>query len=329
MDGTWVDKLRTVADRNRPRSKPQLWENFGLAVRRRLAFEVKHRVSPGWLDQPQTIELSGVGFDDGRPPLRMEIVPREVMSKALFLYGTFEISETRLFQAFLRPGMTLVDVGANIGCHTLLGARLVGPSGAVYSFEPNAAVRERLERNVALNGFDNVQVRAQAMAARSGELRFYVSAVPENTGISSIVPGPGLGTEGEVVDAVSLDDFAAQLGDRHIDLFKMDIEGAELQVIEGGRGLLARPDAPALLFESFKVEPLLEALRGLGYQIRRLHYQLATGLELPDADAPLRSLFDGYESPNYFAAKDPAVFAAVIARANAARSSSLRFLGRF
>jgi FkbM family methyltransferase len=250
------------------------------------------------------------------------------MNKAIFLYGIFEISETRLFQALLRPGMTLVDVGANMGYYSLLGARLVGTEGRVFSFEPNSVVREQLSRNVAMNGFTNISIRPEAMAGTSGELRFYISDVPENSGISSLVPGSGLGSEGKVVPAVSLDDFSRGLGTRKIDLLKMDIEGAELQVIQGGRGLLARKDAPALLFESFDVAPLLAALNELGYQVRRLHYRLDVGLELPAADQPFSGLFDGYESPNYFAAKDPAIFDWVIGRTNSKRAPLLRILGR-
>ncbi len=69
-------------------------------------------------------------------------------------------------------------------------------------------------------------------------------------------------------------------------------------------------------------------MRALGYKIRRLHYPLENGLELPDAEAPLRSLFEDYEAPNYFAAKDEGVFSEAVARANAKRSAALRFLGR-
>src|SRR5258708_23981094 len=118
MDGSWVESLKTVARRNRPSRKPQLWENVPMALHRRIEFEVSRRLSPGWLDRPRIINLSEVGFEDGHVPLRMEVVPREVMNKALFLYGTFEISETRLVQSLLRPGMTFVDVGANIGYYT-------------------------------------------------------------------------------------------------------------------------------------------------------------------------------------------------------------------
>ncbi len=108
----------------------------------------------------------------------------------------------------------------------------------------------------------------------------------------------------------------------------MDIEGAELDVLEGGERLLAGSDAPALLFESFDVTRLLPTLLRFGYHVRRLHYTLADGLALPDALAPLDSLFAAYESPNYFASKDSGLFDSVIADANGKRAQSLRLLGR-
>jgi len=285
------------------------------------------RVNADWMDRTHLIELSDVGCSRGSSPLKMQVTPREKINRALFLYGTFEISETRLVQSFLRPGMRFLDVGANIGYYTLLAARLVGPEGDVFSFEPNPEVRARLEENIHLNQFGNVTVRSEAMTRESGEVRFYVSDVSDNSGISSIVPGAGL-RDAQVVPAVSLDDFVARLPSPHVDLFKMDIEGAELDVLEGGRRFLAREDAPALLFESFDVSRLLPTLEGLGYHVRRLHYTLADGLELPDARAHLDSLFAEYEPPNYFAAKEPATFERVIEQANAKRPRSLRFLGR-
>jgi FkbM family methyltransferase len=322
-----MDKLTSVAWRNRPSRKPQLWEDLPLALRRRLKYEVSLRFKGRWLDEPQLVELSQVGFDDAGPPLQVEIVPRDLMNKALFLYGTFEISETRLVQALLRPGMTVIDVGANVGYYTLIAARLVGPGGLVHSFEPNGVVREQLQANVHRNGFTNVRAHDSAVARHTGHVKFYVSTNRENSGTSSIVPGAGLAEEGVDVPCISLDDFATELAPRSIDLLKIDIEGAELDVFEGGRRLLGGPAAPDLLFESFKVERLLDLLGELGYQVRRLHYTLRNGLELPRSDEPIDNIFAAYEPPNYFAVKDPSRLDEIVRLANARRSQALHWLG--
>ncbi len=316
--------------RNRPSQKPQLWEDLPLAVLRRIEIEVFQRTRSGWMDTPHVVDLSLVGMGPMEPPIRMSLLLRDAIAKALFLYGTYEICGTRLMQAFLRPGMTFVDVGANIGYYTLLAVRAIRDATAVYAFEPNAGVRTRLEENLRLNGvFGRVQVRRQAVARASGEIAFYKSTASDNSGLSSILPGSGRSDEAEVVPSVSLDDFATTLpAGRSIDLIKIDVEGAELEVLAGGAGLLARADGPALVFESMDIAASSAVLAAHGYAIRRLHYTLGGGLELVELGAPFHGIFDAYEPPNYFAVKDPALFAAVVKRANARHSPALRALGR-
>jgi FkbM family methyltransferase len=325
---SWAERLKTVARRNRPSQKPQLWENLPLALRRRVEFEVSHRLSADWLDRPRLIALSQVGFGDGLAPLRMEVVTRDAMNKSLFLYGTLEISETRLIQSLLQPGMCFVDVGGNIGYHTLIGARIVGPSGVVHTFEPNLVVRSALSANLERNGLKNVVVHGEAVTRQSGSVRFYKSVWSGNSGISSIIPGDGLSDEGEDVPSISLDDFVATLGHRAIDLLKIDVEGAEMDVIEGGRRTLTGTNAPALLFESFEVEPLLDVLGGLGFHVRRLDYTLANGLELRAPGEAIETIFSEYEPPNYFAVKEQGRFDLIVEKANAKRLPAFHLLGR-
>jgi FkbM family methyltransferase len=325
---SWIQRVRDVAVRNRPSRKPQLWEDPWLAMRRRLAFEVNRKRHDGWLDQPHVIDLSRVGFDDDDPaPPRMAVVPREMINQSLFLYGTFEISETRLIQSLLREGMTFLDIGANIGYYTVIGARLVGPTGKVHCFEPHSEIRTQLEENVARNGYQNVVVHAEAMAERTGTVSFFVSADEQNQGTSSIVRGSGEKVARQV-PSVCLDEFVTRLNPPRLDLIKMDIEGAELQVIAGGRRTLAADDAPPIIFEAANLEPIARALSAFGYRIRRHHYTLARGLDLLDPDAVFDDIFKDYEAPNYFAAKNEGVFQAAIAGANADRPAALRLLGR-
>ena len=323
----WWDTLRQVVGRNRPNRKPQLWEDFRLAAGRRARFEIGRRFDPDWLDRPHIVRLSKVGFSSPVAPLKIELVPRELMNQAIFLYGAFEISETRLVQALLRPGMTFVDVGANIGYYTLVAARLVGDHGLVHSFEPHDELRARLGENLRRNGLDNVVVHSEAIADASGEVEFFASTWGANQGISSIIRGGARG-DGRTVKSLSLDDFFSTLAGRRVDLVKMDIEGAELRAIEGGVRTFRGIAAPPLIFEGHEIGPLVDALKRFDYKIRRIHYTLEGGLELPAVDAPSRSLFEAYEAPNYFAAKDDAVFEEVLARANGGRSPLLCMLGR-
>jgi FkbM family methyltransferase len=330
MQQSWIERLKVVVARNRPRHKPQLWEDFPLAVRRRLQLELGQRTQPNWLDTPHIVDLSRVGAEDSGAPTRMSLMLRDSIARALFLYGTFEISGTRLMQAFLMPGMTFVDVGANIGYYTLLAARAVRDVGRVYAFEPNAAIRPRLEENLRLNQLlDSVQVYPHAVTRASGQIRFYPSITPDNSGVSSILPGAGRSDEGEVISCMSLDDFRAALpGSRRIDLMKIDVEGAELEVLAGAGRILAADQAPAIMFESRDLDAVGAVLRSYGYAIRRLDYTLAGGLGLVEPSVSFQSIFDDYEPPNYFAAKDAAIFRQVIGQGSAHRSTARRLLGR-
>jgi FkbM family methyltransferase len=334
MERSWIDRLKVVMSRNRPRHKPQLWEDFALSVRRRVELELHRRMRTDWMDTPHVVDLSRVRIDDGGPPIRMSLVLRDAIAKAVFLYGTYEICGTRLMQAFLRPGMTFVDVGANIGYYTLLAARAVGATGAVYAFEPNAPVRARLEENLRLNGLlggdrDRIHVRPHAVARVSGEIQFYRSTVSDNSGLSSILPGAGRADDAEVVPCVSLDDFAAALPDgKPIHLMKIDVEGAEMEVLGGGGGVLSRADGPAIIFESSEIATSGAFLTPYGYSIRRVHYTMAGGLQLLALGAPFHGIFDDYEPPSYFAAKNMAAFDQIVAQANTRQPAALRMLGR-
>jgi hypothetical protein len=173
-----------------------------------------------------------------------------------------------------------------------------------------------------------VHVYPQAVTDASGEIRFYRSTASDNSGLSSIVPGAGRAEEAEVVPCLSLDDFAAALpGGRRFDLVKIDVEDAELQVLAGARAILSHDRAPALVFESRYVDAVASVLGPHGYSIRQLHYTLARGLELIELGTTFHNIFAEYEPPNYFAAKDVAVFENVVAQSNARRSPALRVLG--
>lgn len=326
---SWIQTVREVARRNRPSRKPQLWEDPWLALRRRLTFEINRRTREHWLDQAQVIALSDAGFGgNGAIAPRMAVVPREVINQTLFLYGTFEISQTRLIQSVLRPGMTFLDIGANIGYYTVIGAHLVGPTGRVHCFEPHAGIRTRLHDNIVRNGYQNVTVHAEALSDHTGTVTFFaVNEDDENQGTSSILPGSGR-RAGEPVPSLTLDDFLAGVGPGRVDVIKMDVEGAELQVIAGARRTLTADDAPALIFEAADLTPIARALGALGYRVKRHHYTLAHGLQLLDPEEEFEDIFGGYEAPNYFAAKDDGVFKAAIDAANATRPAVLRLLGR-
>lgn len=149
-----------------------------------------------------------------------------------------------VLRRLVQPGMVVADVGANIGMITLIMAWAAGPSGKVISFEPEAIPRSNLEKMRHLNGLSWVEVRDQAVGAQAGQLTFHVSdiighsslyALPENEGSREIQ-----------VQVVRLDDVAPA---KRMDVVKIDVEGAELDVLAGMSGLIAKNKDLAIVAE--------------------------------------------------------------------------------
>jgi FkbM family methyltransferase len=167
----------------------------------------------------------------------------------------YEPATARYVIAHLGPGDVFVDAGANSGYFTLIAAGLVGPRGRVAAFEPNPAVRRRLELNVARNGFhDRVQVEASALGDRHADR--VTLFVPEHDGFATLVPeqthAASHVTTGSVVEVttVTFDDWLAGSALSEIALIKIDVEGAEMSVLAGMRASLAAGRIRRLILET-------------------------------------------------------------------------------
>jgi len=150
-------------------------------------------------------------------------------------YGSWEPEVTDAIRQCVQPGMTVIDIGAHSGYFTLLLSKLVGPEGKVIAFEPLPANFRFLEENVSLNALQNVIARREAVAERSGEMKF---EFPHE--VASLVAGPVLESESRgtfVVPGVSLDDCFHEIG-LAVHFIKMDVEGAEADVLRGARDTL-------------------------------------------------------------------------------------------
>jgi FkbM family methyltransferase len=196
-----------------------------------------------------------------RNGLFMYNVNDQYVGQSLDHYGEFSEGEAELFRQFLKPGMIVLDVGANIGVHTVTFARLVKPDGAVIAFEPQRVVHQMLCGNIALNALDNVAALRMALGKQVGEILvppMDYSKVNNFGGVELISSG-----RGEAVPLNTLDAFNTP----NCHFIKIDVEGMEQDVIEGGLGLLARCK-PILYVENDrreKSESLIGCLRKAGY----------------------------------------------------------------
>lgn len=164
--------------------------------------------------------------------------------------GTYEPELADAVREFVRPGMTVYDVGANIGYISLLLAHAARPNGQVFAFEALPANVERIRRNIALNGLENqIMPVPQAVADQGGELTFYVH---ESVGMGKVAGSAGRPQEqyqAEItVKALSLDEFVYQQGNPAPDIVKMDIEGGEVLALPGMQRILTEHH-PLLLLE--------------------------------------------------------------------------------
>ncbi len=174
------------------------------------------------------------------------------------LTGSYEPEQTALFGSLIRPGDVVVDVGAHVGYYTLLAATLVGPRGHVYAFEPAPANYAFLTGHVRKNRCANVTPVDSAVGDHRGEVRFEY--------------GTGSGTghvsaQGQlVVPMVTLDEFARERGLR-CQAVKIDVEGAEVAVLEGAREML-HATKPIIFLSTHGADlhrDCLALLQALGY----------------------------------------------------------------
>jgi len=189
----------------------------------------------------------------------------EFIGRALQACGQYSPGEPELWAKLLRPGDQAVDVGANIGALTVPLARIVGPNGGVLAFEPQPENFGLLQRNIADNNLNSVVTAIPcALGRETGTLPAPMLCELDNANYGRVVLGKGT----QRVDVVSLDaalaDMAVQL-----QLIKIDVEGQEIEVIEGARATIARC-RPLLYVENDrrdKSEALLRLIRSFDYRV--------------------------------------------------------------
>jgi len=162
--------------------------------------------------------------------------------------GRYEPMTLSLFRAALRPGATVLDLGANVGIFTIPAARAVGPGGRVIAFEPNPRTLPHLRANIERNGLSNVTVVEQGAAAGIGTHTF-VAATRGNT--STVYGDIIAGEPVEAVFTVPMTTVDAVVGDARVDVVKIDVEGSEWPALDGMHDTLERnPDL--VLFIEFE-----------------------------------------------------------------------------
>jgi FkbM family methyltransferase len=190
--------------------------------------------------------------------------------------GCYERELLEILRHVLTSGMSLVDVGAQIGYFSIAGAALVGPSGAVYSFEPDVECFSRLSHNS--RAFPWIRVHNTALADFTGQTAFYRTPHRSELGWGTILSAEEH-REKVNVRVMTLDGQMEAHNLATIDFLKIDVEGAECRVLEGARATIART-RPVIWVEANDVclsrdgksiRSLLALLADLGYGANGLY----------------------------------------------------------
>jgi FkbM family methyltransferase len=161
-----------------------------------------------------------------------ELSLSELIDACIYL-GQYERDVASAMERHVRTGWTILDIGANVGAHSLRLGKLVGQNGRVYAFEPTDYAFNKLQRNIALNSSSNVTPVRLALSNENREdqtINFRASWLSQGGQVSSRC----------LVDFRRLDDWCTEHNIKKVDFIKLDVDGNEFAVLDGARKLLAK-----------------------------------------------------------------------------------------
>lgn len=253
---------------------------------------------------PGTVAIAAAQAARGnlyRKVLRRSLVPRRVfdfkmlldlsdqgISRTLLLFGQREMEHKWILEKVLHPGMSVLDIGSNIGYYPLMELGLIGPAGVLHAIEPDPRNVELLKRNLELNGYHDVDIQQAAVSDVSGTAPLFLSG---QRNLNTLLDAGAAHLSGKTVEVPTLTLQEAR-GNLRPDLIRMDVEGAEVAVLRGvGEEVSNGSISPMVLFETHQAryspdndirEPL-RALFELGYTVRYAGSSWQRGTELVTA----------------------------------------------
>lgn len=185
--------------------------------------------------------------------------------------GCYELTKHEAFRKFLRPGMTFIDVGCNKGDFALLGSHLVGPQGRVLAFEPHPENCQWARKSIAKNAYNNIDLFQLALSDVNGTAELHIG---EKSGFHTLVPGQESRDKGLIeVQTRRLDDFLEEIRfTRPIGAVKIDVEGADMQVLRGAQKTISGNPGIVVFLDVHRtlgVNPaeVCDYLKGLGLSL--------------------------------------------------------------
>ena len=257
------------------------------------SYEINRALAP-ILDREKPLWLSAAPYKDA--PRMVLNVANRFQRKIYF----FPVAYARhwldaplghYMRAKLGPGAGFVDIGANIGYYTLLAASIVGPAGMVTAFEPEPGAYESLTRSIEANDYTNIRALNLALSNREGKLQLFRARDTAHSLVEATENDPQFRGAVEVKVEI-LDKYSEANLDERVRMFKIDVEGEEVRVLEGMLGTLTRLGKPAVWAEVRGPDgsdrapdtfaPMLRLLAPLGYRAFRWRPDSVT--EVGEAD---------------------------------------------
>lgn len=235
------------------------------------------------------------------------LVPKGGSGALIYYQGTSEPETIKLILDYLKPGMVFWDIGAHIGEFTILAARAVGENGRVHAFEPNPEIFEIMKKNVRMNNLENVILNPVAVTDQEGDLEMELYEEPSLSRLRSHSHKPMDELRKIIkVETVSLDSYSENY--RNPDVIKIDVEGAELNVLRGMKRILQETadETPKVFFEFNPINysnyghdrsKLLSFMKEFGFSIYKYqdyHLEPANPQSLETTEGNLVALKDPY-----------------------------------
>jgi FkbM family methyltransferase len=220
-----------------------------------------------------------VDYDDG---LLFHVDTRSFLEWYIFMYGAFRPRVSELLNRMLKPGQVAIDIGANVGMHSIVMANRVGPTGKVVAFEPDPHPLARLRQNLALNGLDWVETVQAAVSARSETRTFYLhdESIGNFANASLVAANVGKDTPTMEMQVVALDEWLAAHPLPRIDVIKLLAQGEEWNALQGMKGAIER-HRPKIFFlyepsywhrQDLELMDAVKFFRALGYTVHAVEF---------------------------------------------------------
>jgi FkbM family methyltransferase len=232
----------------------------------------------------------------------------EVVGRSLWLMGIYDLVVTEILWRLIESHETVIDVGASLGYMTTIMAKKVGQTGKVWCFEPNPEVYQELTENVSNwqknLGWNQINTQQKALSNKSGV--GLLSVPSKNREEATLVSSQSLQSQQYIAESYTvtlarLDAILKHSG--QIGLMKIDVEGHELEVLQGATELITKQQIRDIIYEDHSgyPTPVSKFLEQHGYTI----FRIWKGFWKPLLEPPTKKLVHQWEPPSYLATKEP------------------------